>query len=201
MDDKQKSKAYFNRHSSTVVNKNGYWSYDYRITAKELQRRNVRNLIDIGCGNGAFLAFFHTHSPSAKLSGLDLSHEMVVRSRERLPGSNIVEGDAEAMPFADESFDAVSCHMSIHHHPHPEKSLSEMYRILEKNGIVVINELTGPKWMRKFMNRCFTKWETGDHAVYSRPEMRQMMEEAGFKNIRSKLITPFTYMAVGFRED
>jgi ubiquinone/menaquinone biosynthesis C-methylase UbiE len=68
-----------------------------------------------------------------------------------------------------------------------------MYRILENNGIVVINELTGPKWLRKFMNWCFTKWETGDHAVYSRQEMRQMMEEAGFKNIRSKLITPFTY--------
>ena len=51
------------------------------------------------------------------------------------------------MPFADESFDAVSCHMSIHHHPHPEKYLSEMYRILENNGIVVINELTGPKWL------------------------------------------------------
>ncbi len=200
MDDKQKSKAYFNRHSRTVVNKNGYWSHDYRITAEELGRRNVRNLIDIGCGNGAFLAFFHTHSPDAKLSGLDLSHEMVVRTRERLPDSNIVEGDAEAMPFADESFDAVSCHMSIHHHPHPEKSLSEMYRILENNGLVVINELTGPKWLRKFMNWCFTKWETGDHAVYSRQEMRQMMEEAGFKNIRSKLITPFTYMIVGVRE-
>ena len=40
MDDKQKSKEYFNRHSSTVVNKNGYWSFDYRITAKELQRRS-----------------------------------------------------------------------------------------------------------------------------------------------------------------
>ena len=76
MDDKQKSKEYFNRHSSTVVNKNGYWSFDYRITAKELQRRNVRNLIDIGCGNGAFLAFFHTHSPSVKLCNTVFSADL-----------------------------------------------------------------------------------------------------------------------------
>ncbi len=55
MDDKQKSKEYFNVTFRHGGQKNGYWSFDYRITAKELQRRNERNLIDIGCGNGAFL--------------------------------------------------------------------------------------------------------------------------------------------------
>ena len=101
------------------------------------------------------------------------------------------------MPFADGTFDAVSCHMSVHHHPHPENSLSEMYRILEKNGTVLINELTGPAPLRKFMNWCFTKWPTGDHAVYSRMEMEEMLRKAGFEHIRSRLITPFTYVCVG----
>ena len=197
MDDKQKSKFYFNRHSSTIINKNGYWSYDYRITAKILMRRNVKNLIDIGCGNGAFLAMFHKAAPDVKLSGLDLSGEMVAQSRKRLPGADIVEGDAENMPFADKTFGAVSCHMSIHHHPHPDKSLSEMYRILEKNGTVLINELTGPAPLRKFMNWWFTKWPTGDHAVYSRAEMEDMLRKTGFEHVRSRLITPFTYVCVG----
>ena len=31
MDDKQKSKKYFDGHSSTFVNRNGYWNYDYRL--------------------------------------------------------------------------------------------------------------------------------------------------------------------------
>ena len=197
MDDKQKSREYFNRHSSTAINRNGYWSYDYRTTSKILQRRNVKSLIDIGCGNGAFLELFHNSAPSVKISGLDLSHEMVMRSRERLPEADITEGDAENMPFETASFDAVSCHMSVHHHPHPEKSIAEMYRILEKNGTVLINELTGPGWLRKFMNWCFAKWPTGDHAVYSRPEMEQMLKKAGFRNIKSRLITPFTYACVG----
>ena len=197
MDDKQKSESYFNRHSSTIINRNGYWSYDYRITAKILMKRHVKNLIDIGCGNGAFLAMFHEAAPAVKLSGLDLSREMAAQSKKRLPEADIVEGDAENMLFTDASFDAVSCHMSIHHHPHPEKSLSEMYRILEKNGTVLINELTGPKWLRSFMNWWFTKWPTGDHAVYSRAEMEEMLRKAGFKHIRSKLITPFTYVCVG----
>ena len=57
MDDKQKSKSYFNRHSNTIINRNGYWSYDYQITSKILIRRNVKNLIDIGCGNGGLATF------------------------------------------------------------------------------------------------------------------------------------------------
>ena len=72
-----------------------------------------------------------------------------------------------------------------------------MYRILGNNGTVVINELTGPEWLRRFMNWCFTKWPTGDHAVYSRAEMEQMLHAAGFQNIRSRMITPFTYVSVG----
>ena len=52
MDDKQKSKTYFNQHSKTFVNRNGYWSYDYHTTSKILQGRNVKNLLDIGCGSG-----------------------------------------------------------------------------------------------------------------------------------------------------
>lgn len=197
MDDKQKSRMYFDRHSKTIINRNGYWNYDYRITSKILKRRNVKNLIDIGCGNGAFLAMYHKVSPETKLSGLDISHEMVMRCRERLPEAEFTEGDAENMPFPDNSFDAVSCHMSIHHHPHPEKSLREMYRIAEEDGSVVINELTGPAPLRRFMNWCFTKWNTGDHAVYSRPEMEKMLAEAGFIKIKSRLITPFTYACAG----
>ena len=36
MDDKQKSRKYFDRHSSTFVNRNGYWNYDYRLTSRIL---------------------------------------------------------------------------------------------------------------------------------------------------------------------
>ncbi len=197
MDDKQKSRLYFNRHSSTGINRNGYWRVDYRITSEILMGENVKRLVDVGCGNGAFLARFASLVPAAKLTGLDLSHEMVLRSRERLPDADIVEGDAESMPFPDGVFDAVTCHMSIHHHPHPERSLREMHRILAKDGIAVIDELTGPAWARKALNRAFQKWPTGDHAVYSRREMEQMLEDAGFKDIESRLITPFSYVCTG----
>ena len=98
----------FDGHSSTFVNRNGYWNYDYRLTSRILEKQNVKKLVDIGCGNGAFLEMFHKLSPGTKLAGLDLSHEMVLRSRERLPEADITEGDAEKMPFEDGAFDAVA---------------------------------------------------------------------------------------------
>ncbi|MBQ4512436.1 MAG: class I SAM-dependent methyltransferase [Anaerolineaceae bacterium] len=123
MDDKAKSRQYFNGHSSTGINRNGYWSHDYKATTAVLLDHKVTNHIDIGCGNGAFLAYLHAAAPEITIHGLDYSAEMVSRSRERLSCADIVEGDAEKMPLPDEAFDGVSCHMSIHHYPHPEKAL------------------------------------------------------------------------------
>ena len=130
----------------------------------------------------------------ASLYGIDLSQEMVMRSRERIPDAIIEEGDAEGMQFKDEMFDGVSCHMSIHHHPHPEKSLAEMYRVLKKGGTVIINELTCPAWLKNFMNWCFTWMKTGDHAIYLETEMMNMLREAGFEHIKCHKITPFSYV-------
>ena len=71
MDDKAKSKRYFNKHSSTGLNRNGYWHRDYRVTSDILRGHGVRRLVDVGCGNGAFLAYFHQACPDVELCGLD----------------------------------------------------------------------------------------------------------------------------------
>ena len=105
MDDKLKSAAYFNRHSSTSLNRNGYWSRDYRVTTGILAEKRVRRLADIGCGNGAFLALFHRVAPQVQLSGLDLSREMVLRARQRLPEAGILEGDLAVVEQAQTAVD------------------------------------------------------------------------------------------------
>ena len=179
------------------MNRNGYWNHDYKVTAKILTEAGIRNLIDIGCGNGAFLEFLRNTAPEIALHGLDYSAEMVKRSRERLPSAEITEGDAESMPLPDNTFDGVSCHMSIHHYPHPELALSEMYRILRPGGIVLINDLTGPDWLIRLTNRSFRYWNTGDHAVYARQTMETMLREAGFCDIKSRNLTPFSYVCCG----
>ncbi len=67
-------------------------------------------LLDAGCGAGllALLARFR----GAQVTALDAS-PMVAIARQRLPAADVREGDLEAMPFADASFDAVTAVNSV----------------------------------------------------------------------------------------
>jgi SAM-dependent methyltransferase len=65
-----------------------------------------RRIIDVGCGNGAVLADFVAWGAAAeRCAGIDLLEERVAAARERLPAANIRCGPADALPWADGSFD------------------------------------------------------------------------------------------------
>ena len=64
---------------------------------------------------------------------------------------------------------------------------------------MLINDLTGPRWLIRLMNWSFRHWNTGDHAVYARTDMEQMLRSAGFRDVRSHSITPFTYVCQGIK--
>ncbi len=55
---------------------------------------------------------------------------MLAQARERAPRARFVEGDAQAMPFADHSFDAATCGFGLMHVPDQEKALAELRRVL-----------------------------------------------------------------------
>jgi SAM-dependent methyltransferase len=62
--------------------------------------------------------------------GLDVAAAMVERARSRCPGLRFVEGDAQRLPFRDESFDAVTMNFGILHLSQPETALAEACRVL-----------------------------------------------------------------------
>jgi SAM-dependent methyltransferase len=89
-------------------------------------------ILDVACGPG-FLAA-DAAKRGATAAGIDFAPNMVAIARSMNPGADIREGDAQALPFADRSFDAVVCSLGILHFPHPEKAASEAYRVLDGNG-------------------------------------------------------------------
>jgi SAM-dependent methyltransferase len=54
------------------------------------------------------------------------------------------EGNAEALPFVDESFDLVFCRSSLHHFAHPETAVAEMLRVCRSGGRVVLLDILSP---------------------------------------------------------
>jgi ubiquinone/menaquinone biosynthesis C-methylase UbiE len=98
------------------------------------------NILDVGTGPGivAFLLAELGHN----VTGVDLSEEMLGNARENTARFNIPvdfkQGDAENLPFVDESVDAVVSRYVLWTLPNPEKAIAEWTRVLKPDGKVVI---------------------------------------------------------------
>jgi ubiquinone/menaquinone biosynthesis C-methylase UbiE len=101
-------------------------------TAKTLQ------WLDVGCGNGAFTEEIIAHCAPATVVAIDPSDDQLAFARMR-PEANIVDfrrGDAQALRFADASFDVAVMALVISFLPDPAKAVSEMARVVRPGGWV-----------------------------------------------------------------
>jgi ubiquinone/menaquinone biosynthesis C-methylase UbiE len=135
-------------------------------------------LLDLSCGLGYFLKAAHEHDPSLKLFGLDTSRFAVNEAAKRVPSARVRRGDAMRLPYADGSFDVVTCIGSLEHYPDSERGLAEISRVLKKGGrayVYVPNQF--------FLGYIFLVWRTGEtpheagQNAYERFETRQGWEE------------------------
>ena len=182
---KHKSRTYFNSHRKSRLAHGGYWRHDYRYQLEAVGRIVPERLIDIGCGPGAFLSLVEEMFPRIQLNALDLSEAMIHETKERLSNTAIVTvGDAENMPLQDEQYQAVTCNMSIHHYPHPQNALNEMYRILQPGGYLLLNDMDCIAPIRAAANWLFPKLPGGDVKMYGREEIEGMVRSAGFQKIQ-----------------
>lgn len=99
----------------------------------------TKRFLDVGCGTGQLLAESARALPGLEVSGVDLSPAMVNETRGNLSkDATIVVGDAEALPFSDSRFDAVSAIHMLYHVPHQTEAIKELLRVTKKNGVVFI---------------------------------------------------------------
>jgi ubiquinone/menaquinone biosynthesis C-methylase UbiE len=96
-----------------------------------------KDVLEIGVGMGADHVEWAKSQPLT-LTGIDLTPRAVEHARKRLDiyglKSEVRVGDAEKLPFADESFDIVYSWGVIHHSPDTQKAIQEIYRVLKPNG-------------------------------------------------------------------
>lgn len=100
---------------------------------------NNLHWIDIGCGTGVFTEQLIAHCSPAGVSAIDPSANQLAFARDRA-GLEMVEfrvGDAEDLPFPDNSFDVAVMALVIHFVPHPSKAITEMARVLRPGGWAV----------------------------------------------------------------
>jgi SAM-dependent methyltransferase len=92
-------------------------------------------LLDVGCGSG--LALRIAADRGAEVSGLDASAGLLEYASRRVPGAQLVEGELEALPFADDSFDVVTGFNSFQYAATPAAALAEAARVSTSDGRVL----------------------------------------------------------------
>jgi ubiquinone/menaquinone biosynthesis C-methylase UbiE len=103
--------------------------------------RGCRRILDVGSGAGQIAKHLLKYSDrGAKITCSDLSREMLRRARIRLKSQDtkFVTSDLAQLPFADESFDAVTCGFVLEHLPDPLPGLTEMSRVLTPGGRLLL---------------------------------------------------------------
>lgn len=111
-------------------------------TVRAVDPRPRERILDVAAGTGTSSAALARGG--ATIVALDFSAGMIEEGRRRHPKIEFVEGDAQALPFGDDEFDAVTISFGLRNVEHPKTALAEMYRVLKPGGRLVICEFSKP---------------------------------------------------------
>jgi SAM-dependent methyltransferase len=138
-------------------------------------------LLDVACGEGAFLAEYATDV--GRVAGIDLSEAKIRLARRRLADriatgtAEVVEGDAGSLPWKDGHFSAATSMDAFTLFPDPERVLAEICRVLRPGGRAVMQL----GWRVPDGTATHKRWGTA--WVWNEAEVRRMAEAAGFRDV------------------
>ncbi|HTR18376.1 MAG TPA: class I SAM-dependent methyltransferase [Candidatus Paceibacterota bacterium] len=169
----------YDRIAGTIGREDAFYE---RILA--LHSTYYGKILDIACGPGLLLKKLSDAAPRAQLFGIDISPKLCEIAKERNPEAEIQVGDAESLPYADETFDFVFMTETLAHLPRPSKALSEAHRVLKPTGIFILT-VPNRDWLRyEFYERMRKeKFPTGTH-YFRFKEIESLLRGSGFRITR-----------------
>lgn len=133
------AKRYDRMNTLMSLGMDRYWR---RETRKALGLAPGDKCLDLGAGSG--VSTQELARSGAWVAGVDLSLGMLAVGKDRdVP---LIAGDVTALPFPDETFDAVTISMAIRNVQDLAGGLAEMYRVLKPGGRLAILEFSTPTW-------------------------------------------------------
>ena len=114
------------------------------------KKKNPRKILDMATGT-ADIAIMLSNIKSCEIIGLDISSKMIEIGKTKINRLNLYKkisldiGDAENIKYADDSFDIVTVGYGVRNFENLNKGLNEIYRVLKKNGTLIILETSLPK--------------------------------------------------------
>lgn len=138
--------------------------------------------LDVGCGSGNYTqAFF---KQGFKITGIDISEEMLRKARIKNHHIDWICGDARRMPFQPGTFDGAMCILATHHIKDIDAAFREIFRILTKGHFVIFTafpEQMKTYWLHHYFPQMLQK---AQKAMVSSEIMAHALSLAGFRDIR-----------------
>lgn len=145
------------------------------LKTRAFDLRGAKSILDIGSGAGQIVQHLLKYADAdARIVGVDFSFAMLRRARARLKSNwpRLVVGDMTRLPFADESFDRLTCGYVIEHLPDARPGLAEMARVMRPGGrllLLTTEDSFSGAWTSRL-------WQC---RTYSRREIRDICGELG----------------------
>lgn len=140
MDPTERVRTFYDRYASRYDHETGYYDRwmlgDGRARLCNQARGRV---LEVAVGTGRNLPLY---PDDVRVTGIDLSSAMLAVARQRVRDltltAELVEGDAQRLPFDDASFDTVVCTLGLNAIPDDRAAIGEMYRVLRPGGMVLL---------------------------------------------------------------
>jgi len=132
--------------------------------------------LEIGCGRGAGIEVILQQFDAEHACGIDLDPLQIERAQKRLEGKyhgrfTLMQADAERLPFADMSFDAVFDFGALHHLADWQRGVAEIRRVLKPGGMFFFEEVARTALERWVYRRFF------EHPAENRFSEAEFLEE------------------------
>jgi len=156
----------------------------------KLLPKDVESALDVGCSSGMLTAEIAKALKTKKIIGLDSYEDAISFAKKKYPHIKFVVGDAHKLPFGNNTFGLIVCTETLEHVVDPKKTLTEMKRVLKKEGKAIISMDSGSLLFRTIWY-FWTKtkgrvWENAHLHEFNAKLLENLIKESGFKIKKKK---------------
>ncbi len=165
-------------------------------------------VLDVGSGLGFLTAEVAKRIPGGSVTGLEKSEEQLRKCNIKVSNLAFIKGDAQDMPFEDNSFDVVYCRYILEHVNNPLNVLNEIHRVLARKGRLFIQENNilaiemypdCPNFKKAWQKFALLQYELGGDALIGK-KLYSLVKKSGFRKIELSAAPEFHYYdLVSFR--
>jgi demethylmenaquinone methyltransferase / 2-methoxy-6-polyprenyl-1,4-benzoquinol methylase len=182
---------------------------------KSIEEINPKKILDVATGTGDLAIAAAKKIPESKIVGIDIATQMLEVGKVKIENKTLSDriemklGDSEALPYADNHFDAVLCAYGVRNFQDLPEGLIEMNRVMRTGGRIAILEFSQPKsfpikqlfafyfkyimpLFGKMVSKHSTAYNYLPESVMAFPEgvdFCTIMGDCGFKNVKAQPLT------------